>query len=801
MKQWEELIRENIFGLRGHRDCLPTYLAHMLYCVVAEEKYNLAYFFVKRIECSRATSTANLPYGMFLTRLYRYVMETYPHLDNDTYDIVKRVMRLLALRQTRRPRSDRGKAHRFVSSSSSHHQGTSSHQQDDDNDDVETYRSRNPSHVTYLNSLHPLDYQNYHIPSSSEQTNETLFKRQTTLLNQTEQMHKEMRRGFKSFGKALTEYLARGRNTRTPSPKFQVSLPSAPNAPSKIPSTKDTSSSSIEYTSKSPTLLSSPSTNGYLNSPLSPPPRVPPPPPTQAPNLIEITLLLLPITLLDVHKNSPSLSPPIIEHPIPWNLLKAHGDSCPCCVHNQTLIFRLKFVRIREDYQEYRLPIPDMMLNDAIKRLESYHMFLKHSAGQIPSKKSRGKGSQRKKTADTPVVDVDMYEESDSKPARKRTGAEEEAARQVHAAHARIMIESEPEPAKKKIGSRSTRGVVIQDPPSSLKPKPFASKLKLRGTGVSNKGTGVSPWVPDEPTVVPATSSEETGTILEVLNEEKITSKEKVILEWGSKQEIADIVKDHKRKHDDVDDPPMGPNQGKKTKRIKAKDSESCKKPSITKETLKEPIAEVAMNDSINNTGKDVVCDDDKPQDTLEPKTDKTPNPEWFKQPARPPTPDLEWNKSQVVLGQLEQPCIELEYNYQECFNALTDKLDGKIQKEIVNPLTYPNFFPCKKILGVKSVSVKKLHGYGHLEEVIVKRADRQLYKFKEGNVVDLHLNDIKEMLILAVQHKHSISTTMTLLTLLWLFVWSQEVMIKRRVKDLQLGVESYQKKLNITAP
>ncbi|GJU33336.1 hypothetical protein Tco_1176925 [Tanacetum coccineum] len=103
----------------------------------------------------------------------------------------------------------------------------------------------------------------------------------------------------------------------TPSPKFQVSSPSAPNAPSKTPSTKDTSSSPIDYTPKSPTLLSSPSTNGYLNSLLSPPSRVPPPPPTQVPNSMEITLLLLPITPLDVHHNSPSLSPPIIGHPIP----------------------------------------------------------------------------------------------------------------------------------------------------------------------------------------------------------------------------------------------------------------------------------------------------------------------------------------------------------------------------------------------------------------------------------------------------------------------------------------------------
>nr|GEX98596.1 hypothetical protein [Tanacetum cinerariifolium] len=104
-------------------------------------------------------------------------------------------------------------------------------------------------------------------------------------------------------------------DTTTPSPKFQDSLPSAPDTPSKTPSTKDTSSSSIEYTLKSPTLLSLPSTNGYLNYPLLPPHRVPPPPPTQAPNSMEITLSLSPITPLDVHHNSPSLSPPSLGIP------------------------------------------------------------------------------------------------------------------------------------------------------------------------------------------------------------------------------------------------------------------------------------------------------------------------------------------------------------------------------------------------------------------------------------------------------------------------------------------------------
>ncbi|GKD23069.1 hypothetical protein Tco_1224772 [Tanacetum coccineum] len=221
-------------------------------------------------------------------------------------------------------------------------------------------------------------------------------------------------------------------------------------------------------------------------------------------------------------------------------------------IKDDGLISRLKFVRIGEDYQEYGLPIPDM---------------------------TRGKGSQGKKTVDTPVADVDVSEESDSEPARKRTAsrrvvkkkvtistadniildpdvlelgksislteaAKEEAARQVHATHARIMTESEPEPVKKKTGSLSTRGVVIQDMPKqeaayTMQALKESKKTNRRqpSTGGSNEGTGVSPGVPDESIIIPTTSSEGTGTKPGVLDEEKVTSKEKVIFKWGSEQE------------------------------------------------------------------------------------------------------------------------------------------------------------------------------------------------------------------------------------------------------------------------
>ncbi|GJW04660.1 hypothetical protein Tco_1563516 [Tanacetum coccineum] len=205
----------------------------------------------------------------------------------------------------------------------------------------------------------------------------------------------------------------------------------------------------------------------------------------------------------------------------------------------------------------------------------------------------------------------------------------------------------------------------------------------------------------------------------------------------------------------------------------------------------------------MDDAGEDVVRDDDQPQDTSEPKTAKTPNPEWFTQPPRPPTSDPEWNKRQLDWNNpegdrypfdLSKPLplqghpgyltIAADYffnndvEYLKSFDSertyttsITKTIAAQYEIEGIedmvptlwsptkvgsqlNKFSKHNVYSTKKILGVKSVSVKKLHGYGHLEEIMVKRAGHQFYKFKEGDSIDLHLNDIEDMLLLAVQHK-----------------------------------------------
>ncbi|GJY43310.1 hypothetical protein Tco_0431523 [Tanacetum coccineum] len=73
---------------------------------------------------------------------------------------------------------------------------------------------------------------------------------------------------------------------------------------------------------------------------------------------------------------------------------------------------------------------------------------------------------------------------------------------------------------------------------------------------------------------------------------------------------------------------------------------------------------------------------------------------------------------------------------------------------------------------------------------------------FKEGDFPRLNLYDIEDMLLLLVQKKLSnldVDDRYDLGVALRMF--TRQIVILHRVQDLQLGVESYQKKLNITRP
>ncbi|GJX88700.1 hypothetical protein Tco_0340714 [Tanacetum coccineum] len=309
------------------------------------------------------------------------------------------------------------------------------------------------------------------------------------------------------------------------------------------------------------------------------------------------------------------------------------------------------------------------------------------------------------------------------------------------------------------------------------------------------------------------------------------------------------------RKRDCEEDevPSAGSTQGKR-KRSSRKDSKRSKTSSASMETSKGDTLpktsktgkSASVEESVKKATHEVTIGDEEPvqenvNDVDQPQDgEAAPKSDWFKQPPRPPTPDLEWDKCQVIYDQPEQPWFNNLLSAQKdplTFDELMAtpidfsnfamnrlKLDKITKENLVGPvynllkgdrcpfdLSKPlplkgrpghltvaaeyffnndleylkykdserNYIASitntkaaryelvgiedmilnlwsvtKNILSVVSVKVNKLHGYGYLEEVVVRRANRQLYKFKEGDFVNLHLNDIEDMLLLVVQHK-----------------------------------------------
>ncbi|GJX17585.1 hypothetical protein Tco_0218417 [Tanacetum coccineum] len=72
------------------------------------------------------------------------------------------------------------------------------------------------------------------------------------------------------------------------------------------------------------------------------------------------------------------------------------------------------------------------------------------------------------------------------------------------------------------------------------------------------------------------------------------------------------------------------------------------------------------------------------------------------------------------------------------------------------NRVSKYDVYSTKRIIAITKVKVMKWYDYGYLEEIEVRREDRQLYKFKEGDFPRLHLHDIEDMLLLLVQTKLS---------------------------------------------
>nr|GEY34682.1 hypothetical protein [Tanacetum cinerariifolium] len=107
-----------------------------------------------------------------------------------------------------------------------------------------------------------------------------------------------------------------------------------------------------------------------------------------------------------------------------------------------------------------------------------------------------------------------------------------------------------------------------------------------------------------------------------------------------------------------------------------------------------------------------------------------------------------------------------------------------------------------RRIIAVTDLKIVEWHNYKHLNWISVRRDDDKIYKFKKGDFKRLCLQDIEYMLLLLVQGKLSNLTVEERFAFnVSLRMFIRSIVIQWRVEDLQLGVESYQKRLNLTKP
>ncbi|GJU72897.1 hypothetical protein Tco_1264302 [Tanacetum coccineum] len=104
--------------------------------------------------------------------------------------------------------------------------------------------------------------------------------------------------------------------------------------------------------------------------------------------------------------------------------------------------------------------------------------------------------------------------------------------------------------------------------------------------------------------------------------------------------------------------------------------------------------------------------------------------------------------------------------------------------------------------LSVVRIEVFSLYGYDYMKKIVLHRADLKEYTIAERDFKYLYPSDFKDLYLLNLQghlnhlppeDKNIVTTAVNL--------WTRNLVIRQRVEDFQLGIESYQTRLNLTKP
>nr|GFA46341.1 hypothetical protein [Tanacetum cinerariifolium] len=281
-----------------------------------------------------------------------------------------------------------------------------------------------------------------------------------------------------------------------------------------------------------------------------------------------------------------------------------------------------------------------------------------------------------------------------------------------------------------------------------------------------------------------------------------------------------DTVTLKRRRDDDADkeeEPSAGSDRGSKRLREgKEPESASAPKKKVTKSagkstqgcksqqtsasesaTTEEPIQNTFKMEEPSHLEFDTGVDD-------QPIIESSQHPEWFSQQKKPPTLD----RRRVIpfdhffnndLEYLRGGASSRKYTTSVTKTKAADYGHIKWIKDLESA---HDVYSKRRIIAITKLKIVEWHNYKHLDWITVRRDDDKLYKFKEGDFKRLRIQDIEDMLLVLVKGKLTNLTVEERFAFnVSLRMFTRSIVIQRRVEDLQLGVESYQKKRNLTKP
>ncbi|GKA62253.1 hypothetical protein Tco_0761772 [Tanacetum coccineum] len=105
-------------------------------------------------------------------------------------------------------------------------------------------------------------------------------------------------------------------------------------------------------------------------------------------------------------------------------------------------------------------------------------------------------------------------------------------------------------------------------------------------------------------------------------------------------------------------------------------------------------------------------------------------------------------------------------------------------------------------ILSVVRIKVFPMYGYNYMKKIVLRQADLKEYVIAERDFKYLYPSDFEDLYLLNLQgHLNHLSPEDKKILTTAVNLWTRNLVIRQRVEDFQLGIESYQMQLNLTKP